>query len=294
MRSNLVIAIPCYNLKEDTLACIRSLQRAGADPKQIIVIDNGSTDGVQEALAAEFGSQIAVIANPENLGVAQAFSQGLSAAMQRGAEWALILNNDTEAAEDFFAQIDLILAQDLPYRIYAPAILYHSDPQVVWHLGAARLPGTLIWRNRWQGRRYDPAWPPVLATDSISGCAMLIHRQVYERIGLFDQRLFAYWEEVDYLWRASRAGFSQAVITHARLWHKVARTAGREPARRRYLRVRNQLHFYRTYARGPQRAIIYVFMTRTRLPGAVIDGLAGRAALSRAAWEGLRDGWHGF
>lgn len=294
MRSNLVIAIPCFNLKEDTLACIRSLLRAGANLGQIVVVDNGSTDGTAEALAAEFGPPLSLIANPENLGVAEAFSQGLSAAMQRGADWALILNNDTEAAEDFFIQIDQVLAQDLPYRIYAPAILYHSDPQTVWHLGASRLPGTLIWRNRYAGQRYNPAWPAVLPVDSISGCAMLIHRQVYERIGLFDQRLFAYWEEVDFCWRASQAGFTQAVIPHARLWHKIARTAGREPTRRRYLRVRNQLHFYRTYARGPQRALMYLFMALKTLPGLLIDRATGRAALSQATWNGLRDGWRGF
>lgn len=294
MRSDLFTVIPNWSLKADTLACIASLVRAGQSPEQIIVVDNGSTDGSIEALRAEYGQALQIVANPKNLGFAAGSNQGAEAALARGAEWVFLLNNDTLAPPDFFQPFEQALAAGLPYQIYGPAILYHADPDRIWHMGSYRLPGTLIYRNRHANQPYDPRIPEVLPVQSICGTAMWIHRSVIEQVGLFDPELVAYWEEVEFCRRAEQAGFKIAVLARARLLHKVAITAGRQPARSRYLQTRNQLHFYCKYARGLQKPLMLSFFAFKLLAQLLVDGIKGRGELLRPTRQGLQDGCRDF
>lgn len=294
MRSDLFTVIPNWSLKDDTLACIASLARAGQPPEQIIVVDNGSTDGSVEALQAEYGPALQIVVNPENLGFAAGCNQGAEAALRRGARWVFLLNNDTIVPEDFFAPFEQALTDGLPYKIYGPAVLYHAAPDRIWHMGSFRLPGTLIYRNRYADQPYDPRVPAVLPVQSICGTAMWIHRSVIEQIGLFDPDLVAYWEEVEFCRRAEQAGFKIAVLTRARLLHKVAITAGRQPARSRYLQTRNQLHFYRRHARGLQKPLMLSFFAIKLIGQMLADVFKGRWELLRPTRQGYRDGCRDF
>jgi GT2 family glycosyltransferase len=95
--------------------------------------------------------------------------------------------------------------------------------------------------------------------DFVSGCAMFIRRDVFEKIGLFDEKLLMYGEEVDFCWRARLAGYTLGCVTPARMWHKVSLSASRVGSQTRYLRIRNQIRFYNNYARGLQRPIMFLF-----------------------------------
>ena len=287
----LMIIILNLNLKDDTLALIHSLVAAGATPDQIILVDNGSTDGCVAEIRKRFNNQINLIENEQNLGFATGNNQGARLALHLGAEWLLLLNNDTEVAPDFFLEIEQAIKSDSPYLIFSPAIYYYSEPEIIWHLGAKRFPGTLLARNLYQGQKRPENLPDLMPTDFISGCGMLLHRSVFERVGLFDDRFIIYWEEVDFSMRASKAGYKMANITRAKMWHKVSRTMSRVKDRTRYLYTRNLIFYARKNASGLQK-LSMLFILIARLVITIFrDITSGQTNLIKPLLKGWVDGW---
>lgn len=291
MFPGLSIVIVNWNLKEDTLACIDSLVAAGASPEQIILVDNGSTDGSVLAFRSRYGIGLQLVENQENFGFAQGSNQGIQIALDRGAEWILLLNNDTVVAPDFLHTILEAAKATDSFAILAPLIFYHADPDRIWYLGDHLISGTLITANPYRGKVYHHRLPDLLPVDFASGCAMLVNRAVFDRIGLFDPKLVMYGEEVDFCWRARLAGFRIAAATRAKIWHKVSLSADRDKPRTRYLRIRNQIWFYRKYARGFQRPLMFLFTILRSVLIGLSDLYKRQATLISPLFKGWRDGW---
>jgi len=209
----------------------------------------------------------------QNLGFAGGVNRGLETVLPLGAEWVLLVNNDTLVAADFLPALAQAAHSHPEYAILAPLIFYHAAPQRIWFSGQRRLAGTLLTRPL-HNRRTDPAqWPDVVPVDFVSGCGMLIQRQVFDEIGRFDPAFFMYGEEVDFCQRAQQTGFRLACVPAARMWHKVSLSADRDRAATRYYRIRNQIRFYRKHAGPAQRIFLGAF------------------TLARAAWLALGDVW---
>ena len=291
MIPNLKIVILNMDLKDDTLELIESLQQAGAYPEQIILVDNASTDGSVEAIRAQFKNAIQLIQNQENIGFAAGNNQGFEKAYQLGAEWVLLLNNDTIVAPDFFDQIEKAIDTNSKYEILSPAIFYYSEPDILWHLGSFRIPGTLLARNRYSNKPLPKNLPDLLPVDFISGCAMLIKSDVYKKVGLFDARFFAYWEEVDFCFRARKSGFQICVMINSRIWHKVSKTANRDKSQKRYLNTRNIILYTRKNANILQKIIMFAYLIFRLFITMIGDLIFQQPELIRKSWMGWRDGW---
>ncbi len=280
-----------WNLKDHTLTCVQSLVDAGASVDHVIVVDNGSTDGSSEALRQSFGKDLHLIISDENLGFAQGSNLAIRHALTQGAEWVFILNNDTIVAPTIFDELASASAANEEYVILSPLILYHDKPDRIWHLGGKLILGTLITRSLYQGRMDLGNLPPLVSVDFVSGSGMLVRREVFEAIGLFDPAYFMYGEEVDFCWRARSAGYRLACAPRAKMWHKVSASAGRDPGTTRYLKIRNQIRFYQRYANPPQILIMLAFTLARSLVLAFRDLLKGQPDLIVPIFEGWADGW---
>ena len=291
MFSNLNIIIINWNLKTDTLACVKSLIKSGADPSQIILIDNGSDDGSVRAFKDKLGNSLTIIENSDNVGYAQACNQGIEIAIKKRVEWILLLNNDTIVAENFLEELEK--ANDYKNRlfIFSPLIFYFSEPKIIWYSGDRRIPGTLITINPYRGKAPRLNFPELMPVDFVNGCGMLINRNVFETIGLFDPAYIMYGEEVDFCWRAHLAGFKMATLTKAHMWHKVSLSAKRDQPRTRYLKIRNQIIFYRRYSEGLQLGVMFIFSTFRCAYIFLDDILNSRANLIRPLLLGWFAGW---
>ncbi len=291
MLPNLKIIILNLNLRDDTLYTINSLAEAGVSPKQVILVDNGSTDGSVDAIRNRFGNDLHIIENQQNMGFAEGNNQGARLALELGAEWMLLLNNDTCVAPDFLERIEQAIRDHPDYKILSPAIYYFANPQIIWHMGAKRIPGSLLGENLYQGRTLPDNLPDLLPVDFISGCAMFLHRDIYRQIGLFDPGFFAYWEEVDFCYRARRKGFQIAVIPRAKIWHKVSLTANRDYPRKRYLYTRNMVFYTRKNARGIQWPIMVFYLCARLLSDCVKSIFSHEKDLLKPLITGWIDGW---
>jgi GT2 family glycosyltransferase len=144
---------------------------------------------------------------------------GIEAAMEQGAEWILVLNEDTILAPDCLTQMVAVGDSDQRIGIVGPMVYHHNEPTIIQSAG-----GRL---NRyWQGSHLaqnEPDRQQFTAphqVDWISGCAIMLRRQVIEQVGMLDERFFYYWEELEWCVRATRSGWTIMHVPAAKLWHK--------------------------------------------------------------------------
>jgi GT2 family glycosyltransferase len=289
--STLYPLIVNWNLARDTIACVHSLLVAGATPGQIIVVDNGSSDGSVETLRQEVGDAVTLLTSPQNLGFAGGNNLALRHALSRGARWLMPINNDTIVAPDFLNRLSAAIDARPDFHLFGPLIFYHDEPERIWSLGDRLLPGTLLTRSLWRDQMAPAHLPPFLEVDFVNACCFVVQRAVLERVGLFDARFFMYAEDADFCWRVRRAGFHLGCCTEAHMWHKVSRSTGIHHPQRRYWRISNQILFYRRYANTWQRPLMFGFTLLRSSRMALADLLHGRGALAQRTLQAWVDGW---
>ena len=287
MNAPLVCAITLnWNRLNDTIQCLESLEQLDYANKQILVVDNGSTDGSPDAIRARF-PDVEQIVNSRNLGFAGGFNVGLRRALEIGVEFAFIVNNDTMVAAD---ALELLVAAAEPADVglTAPLIYYADAPDQIWSAGARRNPVTLeLTGNHGRGQIFTK----VTEREFLSGCGMLIKTGVLERVGLLDERFFMYYEDSDYALRVQQAGFRQLLVPQSRMWHKVSRSSeGRDSPAERYLMGKSSALFFRKHVKGWRWLIIIPYRFGSAIKTCARLLIAGKFAAVRMYWRGLRDG----
>jgi GT2 family glycosyltransferase len=236
-----MIIVLNWNGLADTLACLASLARLDYPAHEVVVVDNGSTDDSVAAVRANY-PRVTLIETGENLGYVGGNNVGLEYARAMGADYALLLNNDTEVAPDFLRLLVEAAEANPATGIVGPTIYYFDRPNVVWSAG-----GDIDWRR---GRtrmigldevdqgQFGHTLRPV---DFVTGCAMLIKMSLVEQVGLLDARFFAYYEETEWCVRAARAGFKILHVPQAKIWHKILPEDREASPQVQYYMTRNRL-----------------------------------------------------
>jgi GT2 family glycosyltransferase len=226
MSSPLVyIVVLTWNGKEDTLECLRSLQAVTYANFRILVIDNASADGTSEEVQ-KFLPNIEVMSNETNLRFAGGNNVGIRYAIGKNADYILLLNNDTVVEKEFLSELIATAECDPEIGMVGAKIYYHDDPTRIWFAG-----GMIEWWKGWIShvglRQLDQGqFESVEETDYITGCCLLVKRQVIEKIGILDESYFMYGEDADWCIRAQRAGYKLTVQPKAKVWHKLSVSSG--------------------------------------------------------------------
>ena len=226
--SPLVVAVVLsWNRREDTLACLRSLAGEGYPRLRVVVVDNASADGSAEAVRAGF-PDVELVRNEVNRGYAGGMNDGIRRALELGADHVLLLNNDVEVEPGFVGALVDEAARRPDAGALCPLMVFADRPDLVWYAGAPFDPAR-GYNGRITGYR-EPAsgFTNVTETDRAAGTAMLVPRPVLERVGMFDEELFAYSEDTDWSVRAREAGYRLLVVPAGRIRHKVSVSSGGE------------------------------------------------------------------
>ncbi len=224
------IIIANWNGKALLAACLRSIfaqSHPGAVLPQtgfeVIVVDNGSTDGSIEYLEEKY-PEIRLITNPINMGFAKANNQGIMAAT---GEFILTLNNDTVLDKDFLSAL-MTAAVNAEPRIgmWAAKILSLSDKTSIDSVGGLLLYPDGLARGRGRLEKDKGQYNDLPKILLPSACAALYRREMLDKIGLFDEDFFAYCEDTDLGLRARLLGWEAANVPTAICYHSYSATGG--------------------------------------------------------------------
>jgi GT2 family glycosyltransferase len=287
----LTIQVLNWNGLADTRALLGTLRRCRAPEGwtlEVLVVDNGSKDGSVAALAAEF-PEVELLALPENRRYAGGNNAGLTYALKRGADAVMLLNNDTEADPALCEKLVLALEQH-PGAGAATPLIYFGPPSArIWYAGGHCVPALGFAGHRGLRTLDRGQYREVETTGYLTGCCVLASREVWEKVGLLDERYFIYAEDADWSLRARAAGYSLLFVPTARLWHKVSASSGEASRWKVYQRLRANLILFGRHARGLGRLTWLPSYLAQQIALAVWLALRGRAAAARAIPRGLWD-----
>jgi GT2 family glycosyltransferase len=234
-----------WNGYEDTLECIRSLSKLTYKNYKIVVVDNGSKKKEGLKLKRNF-PEISMIQNYKNVGFSKANNQGIKLALNKNAKYILLLNNDTVVNPDFLSILISYAEKNTFQGILSPKILVYKS-QTIWAVGGRLNKYTSIPTMIGQGDS-SSNFKKVIEPDYAPGCAMLINKLIIKKLGLLDEKYFAYYEDTDYSYRAKKMGFGIKIIPNSIVWHKVSKSTKNKSVIRigetqSYLLARNGILF---------------------------------------------------
>jgi len=265
-----------YSGKENTTDCLKSLINIKL-PKEValemVVVDNGTKpefriNDIRENLGKNV---IKIIRNKENLGFAGGNNVGISYALKNGADYVLVLNNDTVVDRNLIAELLKIAKTDESIGILAPKIYFakgfefHKNRyteedlgKVFWYAGGEMDWGNVLGHHRGVDEVDHGQYDKIMETQFASGCCMFIKKAVFDKVGLFDDKYFLYYEDADFSERVKKANYKIVYAPSVILWHKNAGSAGGSGSKLQdYYITRNRLLFGMRYA--PVRAKFALF-----------------------------------
>ncbi|MEI7621088.1 MAG: glycosyltransferase family 2 protein [Candidatus Moraniibacteriota bacterium] len=207
------IVILNYNGKETLPECLACVFQSTYPNFEVVVVDNASQDGSFE-LAKENFSRAHFIKNTANLGFSKGNNIGIRFALEKFADFVFLLNNDASLEKNALSELVNNLQSSQQTALINPLIL-EGNKKTIWFAG-----GTINWLK---ARTLHQATVPTTksySTAYCTGCAMLIPKEIFKEIGLFDERYFLYYEDADFSLRAQQAGFPLLVCSSAKVYHK--------------------------------------------------------------------------
>ena len=223
-----------YAAADETVMAVRSLLASRRAVDELVVVDNDTTPECQDLLSS-VGPRITYVPTGRNLGFSGGMNVGIRHALERGATDLLLVNSDVIVPPDALGGLMRPTA-----GIVGPVVMARGEPDRVLSLGMRYHRATGRLRHIGCGERLtsQPAESPV---DAVSGCFMLIRREVFEQVGLFDEEYFFSFEDLEFCHRAARAGFQTVLAGRVKVYHEGGRSIGASSSKRLYFAARNHL-----------------------------------------------------
>jgi GT2 family glycosyltransferase len=244
-----------YNGLQDTRKCVRTLLASAYPRQRVVVVDNGSQSSEASAISAEFGDRVEVVVSRANLGYGGGANLGLRWAIAQDATYAWVLNNDTTVDPGCIGELTGAMESNARYGILSPWISAPVGPEApsgIWFSG-----GRVLLARAETRHLLEPAQGRgPLDSEYVTGCAMFIRCGALAETGLFWERLFLFWEDVDLSLRMRRAGWRLGVVPATHIRHEIHGSIA--SATQDYFHFRN----------AP------VVVGRFATPGAALSGLA--------------------
>lgn len=274
--------------REDTLAALDSLYKNSYANHRAIVLDNASKDGSAAAIRSEF-PQTQVIELEKNLGYAGNNNAGIQAALDMGAGWVFILNEDTLLAPDCLAEMVRVGESDIHVGILGPMVYHYDEPGVIQSAGGKIGKNWQTWHLA-QNEADQGQFPEPHSVDWISGCAILVRRGVIEQVGMLDARFFYYYEETEWCLRARKAGWRVVHVPRARIWHKGVQRDYFPGPNVTYYKTRNRFLMLSKHQAPPQAWLLaWIQVLRTLSSWSLKPKWRSMHAHRDAMWQGALD-----
>ena len=183
-----------WNNFQDTIECINSLEYQDYPIREFIVVDNGSTNQSVIEINRVLKGKMNLIVNNTNLGFSGGNNIGIRYALKQGAEYILLLNNDTVVDDpQLISKLVSVYFNDKDIGLACPTISHFSNPEVTWYAGAKYN----LWRGGGVHIQEIPRIMEYIDTGYATGCCVMASRKLLDRVGFLDDKFFLYEEDVD-------------------------------------------------------------------------------------------------
>lgn len=249
--SRILVIIINYNCSQDTILCLKSLEKTEYENFAVYIIDNYSEENSYEILESYVknldSSKIKLFRSEKNLGFAGGVNLGIKYALSENFEFVLLLNPDTMVEPDFLDKILDTTNKSDDIGIVGCKILF-SDRERIFYAGGKISYFFNIGHNLNYGKKNRDSIKGEVDATFVTGCMMLIRTDLIRDIGFFDEDYFMYIEDVDFCFRALRAGWKIKVNLDAVVYHKESGSSSKTLAT--YWGARNRLRFIFKNLRG--------------------------------------------
>lgn len=275
-----------WNGWRDTVECVDSCRSLAYPNFRIVIVDNGSTDSSEVILRERFPS-IEVIQTGANLGFAGGNNVGILHALQNGADYVWLLNNDTVVEPGTLSALVRVANEHSRIGMVGSKIFYNDNPSILWYAGAVLDPCRPHLLHHRGLREVDRGqYDEICETGYVTGCSLLASRGMIEEIGLLEEELFLYFEDSDWNVRAKSAGWKIMYAPESLVYHKIsASIGGADSPQMLYYTARNLLYFVkRNYPDKLQGTFFYALFEHV-----LVNLKKGRFSAARAAFQGISD-----
>lgn len=262
MQASINIVILNWNGYNDTSELLESLFKITYSNYKIIVVDNNSENDELEKLKKNYSDKVQIIPCKENLGYAGGNNVGIKFSFEEKADFVLLLNNDTTVEPNFLEPLVNKIISSEQIGITAPQINYFNEPHIVWSAGGkiSWLKGSGFAESNKMETEADKSDKQV---SFVSGCCMLVKREVFLNVGLFDENYFLYNEDSDLCLRTLKSGYEIYISPQSKIYHKVNSSTEKKllllPL---YYTTRNRLYFAKkNFRKIYYLTFIYIFTT---------------------------------
>lgn len=305
------IVILNWNRGEMTKGCVErvvAIDRGGLDVG-VIVVDNGSTDDSVSALRkwielldSSRSRKCKILENRKNFGFAGGNNIGVKVALDDGADYVLIMNNDVEVREDLVVKLVEEMEINEKWGVISPKIYFAKGYEfhrkryrkkdlgkVIWYAGGCLDKANVLASHRGVDEVDGGQYGQETQTDFCSGSCMLVRSKVLSDVGYFDEDYFLYWEDVDFCMRARERGWGVIYSPITVAWHKVSSSSAIGSDLNDYFITRNRLKFGMKYVTVRAKAALIRESLRLLISGrkwqrrGVIDYYLER--MGRGGWK---------
>lgn len=206
-KPKIFIIVLNYNGKDVLKKCLESVYLDLYPNKEVIVVDNASQDNSFNEVRTIY-PKFHFIKNTRNIGFSAGNNVAIKLALERGADFIFLLNNDALLGKNTLENLTKKMETNPKWGIVTP-LIYFGKSNRIWFSG-----GKINWikmRVEHKDNNFN--------TDYITGCAMLIRKEVFKKIGLFDERYFLYYEDADFSYRAKKSGFGLGIDRNSEVYH---------------------------------------------------------------------------
>ena len=292
----IAIIIINWNTYQLTFNCLKSLEACIYKNKTIFFVDNGSKDGSGDKIALEF-PETNYIKNTKNEGFTGANNKALKIILKQNFDYALLLNNDTQVNPNFLCHLEARMSSDKNLAATQPLILDLQSKKTIWNAGGSLNTFFCFFKTKYNRTTYKPKLKIDTSTQWISGCCVLVKIEVIKKVGLLDNRFFAYFEDADWSIRMTNLGYKLGVVPESIIYHHKSGSTkknntfneGYLSPYAHYLNVRNHIYLIKKHSFfNSIGSWTYQILKITSY--SIYFILRGRFGKLKMVWRGLLDG----
>ena len=290
------IIVPNWNGKDDVLECLYSVrkQQYPKDKLEIIIIDNGSTDGSQKEIKLVIAKMqkekwihLELIENKINLGSSIARNQGIRASYEK-SKYVWMLDNDIVAAPNALKELVELGEKYRGIGILGSVNYYYNNPEEINYLGSMLNWKTWLFRDIYEK---ELANSNAYFVDCVATSSLLIKKEIINEIGMLDPEYFCYFNDVDWCLRVKKSGYKICFLRNSKIWHKVSHSTNKIPGFKMYYTIRNMIKLIKKNAPRRKYIIFLLYLFIYFLPrNLVLLILQKNISILSSLLKGLRDG----